>query len=275
MRTLTIIVCVLVVAIGAAWAEGPGKVSLDAKNMAIKDAMADLAKQAQVSIVLDPKVQGNINVSLTNVDLSQALDVVSKMNKLTWKKLRFAKSQQDTVKLEQIKAAILALASMPMIGVQVDDPATKQSTLFAKNLPSAPDTAGVKLPDGYEWTTVYVILSAEPEKTAATSGSKDKVTALAQAQSKWMAEMASLTPEERQQVYASEFMAQMSLTPEARQALLKDRHAAMNSLDQQTRDQLHQEMRQASHGTRPPRDQSNAQQSDGKGKGKRQGNRQK
>ena len=275
MRTVTIIVCVLVVAAGVAWAEGPGKVSLDVKDMAIKDAMADLAKQAQVSIVLDPKAQGNVSVSLTNVDLSQALDVVSKMNKLTWKKLRFAKSQQDTVKLEQIQAAILALATMPMIGVKVEDPATKQCTLFAKNLPSAPEASAVKLPDGYEWTTIYVVLSAEPEKTAATSENKDKVTALAQAESQWMLEMASLTPEERQRVYLSEYMAQMSLTPEARQALIRDRAQAMHSLDQQTRDQLRQDMHAAFRDMRPPHDRSNAQQSDGKDKGKRRGDRQK
>jgi hypothetical protein len=252
MRTLTIIVCVLVVAIGAAWAADAGKVTLDAKNMAIKDAVADLAKQAQVSIVLDPKATGNINVSLTNVDLSQALDVMSKMNKLTWKKLRFAKSQDDAVKLEQIKAAILALATMPMIGVQLEDPATKQSTLFAKNLPSAPDTANVKLPEGYEWTTIYVVLAAEPEKTAAAPADKDKVTALAKAETDLMTQMATLTPEQRQQVYATEFMAQMNLTPEARQALIKDRFAAMNALDPQTRDQLHQDMRTVFHDMRPP-----------------------
>ncbi len=53
----SIVLCVLLA--GAAMAaDAPGKVTLDAKAMAIKDATDQVSKLAGVSIVLDPAANG-------------------------------------------------------------------------------------------------------------------------------------------------------------------------------------------------------------------------
>lgn len=246
MRTIAATLLLATLILSTAYCATPGKVSLDAQNMPIKDAIAQLTQQSQETIVLDPKAEGNITISLTDVEISQALDVITKMNKLTWKKVSFALPEGDTAKLEQVKSAILALATIPVTGLMVEDPATKQSTVMAKNLSAFPDATAMKLPEGYSWKTFYVVTPPIVAVAKTTSGSKSQLAELTGEQAKTVQALAAMTPEERQQYYANEVIAEMSLTPEARQALIKDRRTAMHNLDPQFRDQMKQDQRAAS-----------------------------
>jgi hypothetical protein len=222
----------------------PTKVNLQAQNMPIKDVIEKLSQQAGVSIVLDPKATGNVSASLGGVELNEALDAITKLNKLTWKKLGFAKSERDTVKLDQLRSAIVALASMPLVGLSVDDPSTKQSTVFAKDLPASPDVSTIKLPEGYSWVTVYVILAPEAAATKTASAvTGDPVASQTQIGNQRMAELAKMTPEERKQVFANEWAYQMSLGPDQSRTMLKDRFQAVSSLDPQFQSQFRQDMR--------------------------------
>jgi hypothetical protein len=228
-----------------------GKITLDAQSMPLKEVVAQITQQSQASIVLDPKAEGNVTVNLTGVDITQALDVIAKLNNLTWKKVSFALPDGDTAKLEQVKSAILALATIPVTGLMVDDPATKQSAVMAKNLPASPETAAVKLPEGYAWKTFYVLTPPIVAAAQSTASTGTKLNELSADQGKKLQELATLSPEERQQYFANEYIAQMTLTPEARQSLIRDRMEAMRNLDPQYRDQLHQDMRAAFGGRRP------------------------
>ncbi|MHB9036726.1 MAG: hypothetical protein ACYC64_08665 [Armatimonadota bacterium] len=223
-------------------------VSLNVSDMPIKDAVAQIAQQSGASIVLDPKVTGSVTISLSDADLTKALDVVTKLNKLTWKKLQFAKPNDSTIKLEQLKSAILALSSMPVLGLSVEDPASKTSAVFAKDLPGTPETSSLHLPEGYSWTTVYVILS--PEVVADADAGKSDVKTLSEAEVKRTLEMAAMTPQERQQVFASEMNAYMALTPEARQSMMADRMRAMFNMDSQSGQQFREDMRNVMHDLR-------------------------
>jgi hypothetical protein len=251
MRTTAIALLLVTLLLSAAHCATQGKITLDAQNMPLKDAIAQMAQQSQASIVLDPKAEGTVTVNLTDVDVSQALDLVTKLNKLTWKKVSFALPEGDTAKLEQIKSAVLALASIPVTGMMVDDPATKQSAVMAKNLPSSPETAAVKLPEGYSWKTFYVVTPPIVAPAPTTAGSKDKLAELTAAQAKTIQDLASLTPEQRQQYYANEIAAQMALTPEARQSLMRDRMEAMHNVGPQYRDQMREDMHAAFGGMHP------------------------
>ncbi len=245
MKGLAAVLVLVFLGACAAFAADQPKVSIDARSTPIKDLVADLSQQSGAAIVLDPKVQATVSISLKDVELSQALDAVAKINKLVWKKLQFAKPTDDTVKLDQIKSAMVALASMPMVGLSVEDPAAKTTAVFAKGLPSNPDTSAMKLPEGYNWMTVYVILASEPTETKpATTGS----TVALSADSKERAlQMAKLSPDERKQAFAAEIAAQMSLAPEVRRAILADRLLAQFSMDPQYRDQFREDMHQAFH----------------------------
>lgn len=236
-----IILCFLLT--GIAVAQAPAKVTLDAKAMAIKDATDEIARQSGTAIVLDPKAKGTVTASLNGAEMSQALDVVTKANNLTWKKLEFARKTDSKVTLDQLKSGILALASMELVGLSVEDPATKTGAVFAKDIPSAPDTPKLPLPEGYTWTTVYVVLAPEPAADPAAAAGKDKVASLATNGVKQMSDVANLNPEERKQYFANVMSAQMKMAPESRQGMLRDQMSAVMGMDQQSRDQFRQDMR--------------------------------
>lgn len=249
MRTLTSLVLLVLFACHAGSAAEPPAVSLEARDMPLADAIGQLSKQAGLPIVLDSKASGTVTVNLSQAKLSQALDVISKLNKLTWKKISFARPEGETVKLEQIRSGLVALASMPMVGLMVDDPSTTKSAVYARDLPVSPNPEEMKLPEGYAWTTVYVMLAEEPSAATATATStEDKVYEVSLAENRRLQELATMVPEERQRVFADEWVAQLSLTPEARQAMLRDRFRALFSLDPQVRDQIRQDMRSVFQG---------------------------
>jgi len=244
VKTATAIVLFVLVSIAATATTGePRKVSLNATNTPLKDVCAQLSEQSGALIVLDPKAQANTTISLQDSELAGALDAITKVSKLTWRKVQFARPNEDSVRLEQIKSAIVTLAALPMVAVAVDDPASKTSSVYAKGLPAAPDTTAIKLPDGYTWTTAYVILAPEVSASAAASGQKDRVQSLTESQTKTMAELANMPSEERKQVFAGEMAAQMSMAPEVRKAMLKDRIQAMLGMDPRMRDQFRDDMR--------------------------------
>jgi len=243
MRVVVFAIILCCLATSLSFAADPPKINLAANAMTLKDATDEIAKQAGISIVLDPKAKGTITASLNGAEVAQVLDVITKMNNLTWKKLTFARKDASKVSLDQLKSGILALASMPLMGLAVEDPATKTSAVFAKDIPSAPDTANVGLPQGYTWSTVYVVLA--PEAPAPVAKATDKVKDLGQKQAQSVMDLAMMTPEQRRQVYADQWTAAMRLTPEARQAMLQDQMTAIQGLDSQTRGQLLHDMSRA------------------------------
>ncbi len=224
------------------YADETSKITLNTQDTPLQTVIEEITKQTGVSIVLDPNAKGTVTASLTGVELGQALDVICKPNNYTWKKMQFAKPEDSRVALDQLKAAAVALASMPVVGLSMEDPASKTSTVFAKDLPAAPDTSAIKLPEGYSWTSVYVVL-APMEITATQNNDPNKIKSLADAEVKRMVEMAQMSPQERQQVYAQEYMSQLNLPDEIRRDLMQDRMRAMFSLDEQSRRQLREDMR--------------------------------
>ncbi len=254
MKALVCAIVLCFVLACVAVADTPNKVTLDAKAMTLKDAADTVSKQAGVSIVLDPKATGTVTANLSNADLSQVLDVMTKGNKLSWKKLQFARSQDSKVSLEQIKSGILALANMPLVGLAVNDPTTKTGTVFAKNMPTEADASSIGLPEGYSWSTVYVVLAPEPVAAPSTTG--NKLADLTKSNSQQLVDVANLSPEERKQYYASQWQQTMNLAPEARQAMLRDQMEAMRNLPQQQRDMLRQDFRSAFGGGQRPQGQN-------------------
>ena len=242
MKTIAFTLVVLLVCGAAALAADQPKVTIDAQDTPIKDVVSQISQQTGASIVLDPKATGSVTISLKDADLNQALDTIAKLSKLTWKKLQFAKPTDETVKLDEIKSAMLTLASLSMVGLSVEDPSAKTSTVFAKGLPSTPDTSGLKLPEGYSWATVYAILPAESSSDKPKGRSDAAVTA-----KQVLTDLAKMTPEDRKQYFAAEMAMEMSMAPEVRRDLLKSRMQAQFSMDQQSRDQYREDMHSVFH----------------------------
>ncbi|MCX8052400.1 MAG: hypothetical protein N3B12_01215 [Armatimonadetes bacterium] len=241
MRTFAAIIILTCIGECATFASDPPKLNIEARNTSIKDVVDELSRQSGVAIVVDPKVQATVSLSLKNSELTQALDALAKLNKLIWKKLQIAKPADETVKLDDIKSAIATLASIPVIGLVVENPEAKATSIFAQNLPSSPDTSNIKLPDNYGWTTVYVILASEPKDTKTVANT----TALIGDPKERTLQIASLNPEARRQTFAAEIAAQMSLAPEVRRQILADRLLAIFGLDAEYRNQYREDMREA------------------------------
>ncbi len=121
-----------------------------------------------------------MTASLNGADVSQVLDVITKANGLTWKKLEFARKEDAKVSLDQLKSGILALASMQLVGLSVQDTAAKTTSVFTKDVPTSAEAAKPALPEGYSWTTVYVVLA--PEVAPAATTDANKVAALSKTQ---------------------------------------------------------------------------------------------
>jgi len=246
MKALVCAIVLCFVLTSVVVANAPNKVTLDAKAMTIKDATDEVARQSGASIVLDPKAKGTVTANLSEADLGQVLDVITKGNGLTWKKLEFARKTDTKVTLDQLKSGILALASMQLVGLSVEDPATKTNTVFAKDIPAAPEAVKPSLPEGYAWNTVYVVLAPEPVAAPST----DKLADLTKAGTQQLVDVANLTTEERQQYFQSYWMQQMKMTPEARQGMLRDQMQAMRALGPQYTDQFRQDMHSVFGGMR-------------------------
>ena len=238
MKALVYTMVVWAALIGGVMADTPGKLTLDAKAMTVKDAAADISRQLGVEIVVDPKATGAVTASLNEADLGQALDVITKSNNLTWKKLQFARKSDSKVTLDQLKAGILALASMPFEGLSVEDSSAMTAALFTRSIPAELDTSKLTLPDGYAWSTVYVVLSSEP-----LAAKSKPATAPQQTAAQRLAEQHNVTLEEQKQYYRNQWTEQMSLTPEARRSL-------MRKLPPEDRAQLKKDM-QAVFGKKP------------------------
>lgn len=237
MRITAIILLLLTCGIVPARCGAENKVSLDAQKMPLKDVITQLAQQSQQSIVLDPKARGEVTISLNDVDLPQALDVITKLNTLTWKKVSIAVSEDSPASLEQIKLGVLALASIPVTGMAVQDPSTGQSAVVAKSLPSTPDTSAIKLPEGLSWKTFYIVTPPIVPAAKSTYESKSQAATMVEDHVRDLQTLAQMSSEERQQYYAGEIAADMSLAPEVRKAMARDRKLALRSFGLQVRNQ--------------------------------------
>ncbi len=248
MKTSIAALLVLVVLCAtASWAADLPKVSISAQDTPIKDVCASISQQTGASIVLDPKVTSSVTINLNNMDLPQVLDTVTKLNNLTWRKLQFAKPTDDSVRLDQLKSAMVALAAMPVVALAVEDSAAKTTSVFAKGLPADSAASEMKLPEGYEWTTCYVVLSpdsltaSKSATPAMSSGQAMDLSSVTQNTKQNIVDLARLTPEQRQQVYQDEIQAQLSLDPQVRQQMWRDRRQAMRNLPQEVREQMRQQ----------------------------------
>jgi hypothetical protein len=230
MKALIYAILICAVLAGMAAADTPGKLTLDAKAMTLKDAAAEISRQSGAAIVVDPKATGAVTASLNGADLDQVLDVITKSNNLTWKKLQFAHQSDSKATLDQLKAGILAIANMPFVGLSVEDRSAKSTALFTRSVPAELSTSKLALPEGYAWSTVYVILSPEP-----LAADKSKPAASEQTTQQQTAEQQTAALAKQKEYFRNQWAEQMSLTPEARRSL-------MRTLPPEERSQLRKDM---------------------------------
>lgn len=250
MRISACVLAIIAFLSVAAFAAEPENVSLKVSNTSLSAAADQLAKNAGVSIVVDPSIDTKVTISIGNLELAKVLDVMTDMTKTTWKKVQFAKLSDSKVSIEQIKLTVLTLATMPLLAASVQDGTGKGAAMFARNMPGTPDTSKITLPEGYSWVTVYAIYSptqavAKSESAEAKKAIPDQITKDAFLKPGLLANM---TPAERQIALQNEMMGYMTLAPNVRRQVLRDQMDAIKNLDPRYRNELMSDMRNAMRG---------------------------
>lgn len=62
----------------------PDVISLDLKDVEIRDALRAFAELERFNLVIDPEVRGSVTVRLENVRWEDAMDVILRSNGLGW-----------------------------------------------------------------------------------------------------------------------------------------------------------------------------------------------
>lgn len=239
MRSLPLILTLTLAATCAASAA----VSLDANNMAAKEAFDSIGKQCGAQILVDADVTGNVTAVVKDMTADQAVDIVSKALGATYKKVQFASAPTTNVAADKLKAAISALAALDVPGISMADPTSGKVSVFAKGL-GQDAVSGVKLPEGQSWRTYYLISkpAAKPASTT-TTGSAAPSKDVSQRADK----LASMPTDERQRYIQGEFVSEMQLAPDVRVQLWRERVTALRSMmdDPTTAETIRNDLRQA------------------------------
>jgi hypothetical protein len=241
-----------IIASAAAGAVSNTKITVQFQAVPIAGAASQIARLSHAWILVDPKAQCSITASLNDAGLSQALDAITKPGNLSWKKLTLARQANDEVSIEELKSGILALASMPLVGLSVENSDSKTSDIFARGVSVKSNTSQIKLPENYTWTTIYVILGSTAISATTPTARKDEIRSLSEIHSEWLMHVSSLSPTERQQVMQNEWIAKLRLPTEVRRSMFTDQTIALLGLDPQFRNQISQDYTYATRGLNDP-----------------------
>jgi len=236
MKTVICITLLLLAAM-AACADSP-KVALEAKDMSLADAVADLAKQAGVQIICDAGAKATINGRFESIELDKLLDSITKTNSLKWQKVYLPAKADEKPTVEQVKARAEAVSAVTSGTMIVFDPATGKQKVFVEQDAATPTVA----PDKLGLTLVYVISKPSEVKTdtAATGDAAKKYQAL---ETQRMQLLARMTPEQRISAVQQEMVSLINMDPAARQQIMIAQMQARQNMDPQLQDQYRQAMR--------------------------------
>jgi type II secretory pathway component GspD/PulD (secretin) len=212
--------------------------------MKLSDVADQFFKQTGSTLVVDPSLTGTLTASVQKSEIPTALDIIATTTNSMWRKFSFAKKDDTPVTLDQLKSAVLTLASVQLTAFSMEDQTAKTTVVAAKSLTASPDVTTMKLPEGYSWLTIYALMPKDALTPKPKAEEKVTVASLTEMETKRMQELLKMSSEERLQAYQNEWMESMNLSDEDRRTLLKDRIQAMFSLDQQYQSIMHEDMRE-------------------------------
>lgn len=218
------------------------KVTLDAKDLPIEQAMANLAKQAGVQIVCESGVKGTLTGRFEDLELEKLLGVITKSNGLTWQKVYLPPpSEEQKPTLDQMKARADAVTAVTGGPIVVVDPATGKQKVYVEQEASAPSVDLEKL--GLK--PVYLV--SKPKAAAATPSTakadKDASNRFQALQNERVQLLAQMSPEQRVAAMQAEMLAVFNMDPGVRAQFMADEMKARFNMDPQMRDQYRQLMR--------------------------------
>lgn len=252
MKRIIATVGLLIVSASATIAADAPKVSLQAQQMPIKDAMAQISKQAGVQVICETGVKGEITGSFSDMDLEKLLDMVTAGGKIAWRKVYLPTTDDKKPTIEQIKSRVDSLRAIGDLPIAVYDPATKKETLYVSqeidSVKITPESIGLK--------PVYLVSDVpveqpvvKPAAGTATGNLADvKVDPKIEKQFRDRAMerigmLNALPADQRAKLVQDEMIDMMKMDPSTLASLVKAQRDARNQMPQQLRDQYRQTMR--------------------------------
>lgn len=229
-----------------AWADdAPPTVTVDFKDVPLRQTLDAITVQTSVPIVTSPGLKCLVNLTLQDISLEQAVTAIASAHNYRWKRVDLAVSKDSPIGAEEIARTVSLLDSLSVTGLIVADKEKKTQTVFGKGLPSA---APPQLPEGLKWQSVYLLLKPEEEKKDEDGESASEEAEEAKTRIDYLNEerldlLMGLSPEERQKLAQEEFNRMLTVAPELRRDVLRGWAAAVMHMDPQMRRDFGTEMR--------------------------------
>ena len=202
----------LILALGVAWAADSAKVTVDIKNATLSDAVAQLSKAANTTILVDGDiVRSGVTLSLNEAPIETALAAITTPQQLAWERLyvKTDADKQKPLKGEDLANMVRQLEAMESLGLVAVDGKTNLSTIYLRNASMSADQLSNYSAPTSGFKVIYLIM--DPKKKLAankTPSTSDYISG--------------------QQQY---FSALKQMTPEQANAFWQQQSQLMNSLD--------------------------------------------
>ena len=227
--TVIIVTVILLASLACAGltADAP-RVSLEAKDMPLVDAMAEISKQAGVQIVCDHDVNTTVTGQFTSMELEKLLNTLIGVNNLVWQKLYVPTPEPDKrPTVAEIKLRAAAVNSLAGGSIVVCD-STGKAKVFVEQDLSEP----VIDPDKLGMTVVYLISkpkAADSGEVKKDDGPESQLLALEN--QRWQL-LAGMSSEDRVVALQGQMKNMMDMDPNAWRQLMFDQMAAQRALMQ-------------------------------------------
>lgn len=238
MRICVVLALTLSMTICAAVAAETPKITMDAQNMTLEEAMADAGKQSGVQILCDADAKGIVSGQFNSIELEKFLDAVTKSSGLSWQKLYLPVQPDQKLTPQQIRARAAAVSAVLSGTIIVCDPATGKQKVFVEQDAAAPSVDPAKL----GMTALYLV--SKPNTEAADS-QKDTASKLQSLQNERLKLMAEMAPEQRVEAMQQEMLGMLYLDPQTRQQMMVDQMNARRNMDPQMREAYQDMMRES------------------------------
>lgn len=175
MRKLITLCLALLVALPvfAANSGTTGSINVQLTDADIAQALETLSKQANVTILGDSTVKGKVTCNLSGVTVEQALDIFCKMNKLEWRKVYAAADAEGKMSAGSLFKLLDALKELGGSTVIAQDAETRTSTVYVPSAkPDALDAS--KIATGLKLKEIYLIRAIPEPKSDEQTAKKEQ-----------------------------------------------------------------------------------------------------
>ena len=234
--TICLVSLILLLAISQVAAQTQeAKISFEASDLDIAQALSQLSQKAGISILGDSTVKGKVNCRLNDMTAEQALGTICKMNKLVWVKVYAGGGTTERPAASKLFKLLDELKKLGAAALICEDPSAETQTVFIPN--STPDSVKTSdLASALKLKPVYLV-RAEPDPEAEKKAAEQKLV-----------QQALPTPSTDTTMAATQVWNYFNQMP------LEQRFQVMHELRQMVYDNLTPEQREAMRGSWGGRD---------------------